>query len=56
MQKLLLLSLALATVLIPLQAARHESAVVGLRRTILGVVAWIGIYVVAIVYLLPRLG
>ena len=55
MQKLLLLSLVLATVIIPIQAARHESAVIGLRRTVLGLSAWIVFYVVAIVYILPRL-
>lgn len=56
MQKLLLLSLVLAIIMIPLQAARHESAIVGLRRTVLGLMAWIAIYVVAIVYIVPRLG
>lgn len=55
MQKLLLFSLVVATVLVPIQASRHQSAVVGLRRTVLGLMAWIAIYVVAIVYILPRL-
>ena len=56
MQKLLLFSLVVATVLIPIQAARHDSALVGLRRTMLGLMAWIAIYVVTVVYILPRLG
>lgn len=55
MQKLLLLSLVLATVIVPIQAARNESAVVGLRRTVVGVIAWIAFYVAAVVYIVPRL-
>ena len=55
MQKLLLISILVTTMALPMRAARDGSAVRGLRRAL----AWAGafnlFYLVAILYLYPRL-
>jgi hypothetical protein len=45
MRKLILMSILFATFVIPMRAARSRSAVRGLRLSLLGVAAWIAIYV-----------
>ena len=55
MRKLVYMSLLIALVAIPLFAARDPSAPRGLRRAVLGVALFVAAYVVAIVYVVPRL-
>ena len=55
MQKLLLISLLVATVALPMRAARDSSAVRGLRKTVLWTVALNVLYLIAILYVYPRL-
>lgn len=55
MSQVLLISLLVATFAIPLRAARHRSAVRGLRRSIIGTVITVLAYVIAIVFVLPRI-
>ncbi len=56
MGKLLLNSILIATLAIPMRAAGDPSPVRGVRRAVLGVVAFNAFYLVAILYVLPRLG
>ena len=46
MPRSLLMSLVIMTFLLPIRAARSQSAVRGLRRTVFGFAAWVVIYVV----------
>jgi hypothetical protein len=55
MQKLLLLSLLIMIVAIPMRAAADPSPARGLRRAVIGTVAYAFVYVMLIVYVLPRL-
>lgn len=55
MQKFTLLSILFATVIIPMRAASDRSARSGLRRTILWMAAFNVAYLIAIVYVYPRL-
>ena len=55
MIKLLLISIVIATFVIPMRAAGNRSPVRGLRRAGAGMAAFIALYVFAILYLLPRL-
>ena len=56
MGKLLLISVLLATVILPMRAARHPSPARALRRAIAWVLASYAAYCVGILYVLPRLG
>lgn len=55
MQKFLLLSLLVATVVIPMQTAKDRSARRGLRRTLLWMAVFNAVYLFSIIYVLPRL-
>jgi hypothetical protein len=55
MKKLLLLSILVATVAIPMIAATDRSAIRGLRRTVLWMAAFNLCYLIAIIYVWPRL-
>lgn len=55
MQKFTLLSILLATVIIPMVAASDRSAKRGLRRTVLWMAAFNVAYLFAIIYVYPRL-
>jgi hypothetical protein len=52
--KFLLLSILLATVMIPMRAASDRSPKRGFRRTILMMTAFNLFYLFAIIYVLPR--
>jgi hypothetical protein len=52
--KFLLLSILLATVMIPMRAASDRSPKRGFRRTILMMTAFNVFYLFAIIYVLPR--
>ena len=56
MGKVLLFSILLVTVVLPALAARGASPVRGFRRLVFGIAAFNVLYLLAIVYLLPRLG
>ena len=56
MGKLLLISVLLATVVLPMRAAHHPSPARALRRAVTWVAASYAFYCVAILYVLPRLG
>jgi hypothetical protein len=56
MGKLLLISIVLATFVLPLRAARDPEPVRGLRRAVVGMAVFVFLYVLGIVYILPRLG
>ena len=55
MQKLLLMSLLIANVVIPLRTATNTSPTRGLRRMVFSMLAFNLFYVFAIIYVLPRL-
>lgn len=55
MRKFLLLSILLTTFVFPMRAARDPSAVRGLRRAVVQMAIYVCVYVVAILYVLPRL-
>lgn len=55
MGKALLISIVIATFALPLSAARDPSPTRGLRRTVVGMVVVVIVYVIGIVYVLPRL-
>jgi hypothetical protein len=55
MGKFLLISILVATFAIPMRAAADPSPARGLRRTVLWLAAFNVAYVIAIVYVLPRL-
>jgi hypothetical protein len=52
--KLILISILIATVALPMRAARDPSPTRGLRRAVLWIVAFNVCYLIAIVYILPR--
>jgi hypothetical protein len=54
-QKLLLISILFATLMLPIRAARHPNPVKGLRRAILYAVVFNALYAIAILFLYPRL-
>jgi hypothetical protein len=53
--KLLLNSILLATVVLPLLAARDRSPRRGLRRLVAGTTLFVACYAVAIIFIFPRL-
>lgn len=55
MQKFLLLSLLIGTVVIPMRTAKDRSARRGLRRTLLWMALFNAVYLFSIIYVLPRL-
>jgi hypothetical protein len=55
MAKLLLMSVLIMTVVIPMVTATDRSARRGFKRTILWMVAFNAFYLVAIIYVYPRL-
>jgi hypothetical protein len=55
MHKLLLLSILVATIAIPVRAARSTNPVRGLKKAVLQMFAFECFYLVAVVYLYPRL-
>ncbi len=55
MAKLLLLSILVATVAVPMVAAADSSARRGFKRTIVWMVAFNAFYLIAIMYVYPRL-
>lgn len=55
MQKFLLMSILIATVVIPMIAASDRSAIRGFRRTVVWMAAFNLFYLFAIVYVWPRL-
>lgn len=56
MGKLLLISVIVATIALPMRAARHPSPARALRRALAWTAAYYAAYLVAILYVLPRLG
>ncbi len=56
MGKLLLISIILATVALPMRAARHPAPARALRRAVAWTAAFLAFYAAAILYVLPRLG
>lgn len=56
MSKLLLISVVVATLVLPARAARHPAPAIALRRALAWVAAYYAFYVVALLYVLPRLG
>ena len=56
MGKIILISILLATIALPMRAARDPSPTRGLRRTVLWLVAFNVFYLIAIIYILPRVG
>ena len=56
MGKLLLGSVLIATVLLPMLAARERSPMRGLRKLVATLVAFNIFYLFAVLYLYPRLG
>lgn len=56
MGKLLLVSVLIATIALPARAARHPSPARALRRAVGWVAAYYAFYLVAVLYVLPRLG
>lgn len=56
MGKLLLLSILVATFAIPMRAARGASAPHAYRRMVMAVIGFNAAYLLAIIYLFPRLG
>lgn len=54
MHKLLLMSILIATFVLPMRAARDSSAVRGLRRTVVGMTFAVAIYVLLLIYVIPR--
>jgi hypothetical protein len=55
MSKLLLMSILVATAIIPALAARHASAQVGLKRAIVGMLAFNIIYLIAVTLIYPAI-
>ncbi len=55
MQKFLLMSILIATVVIPMIAASDRSAIRGFRRAVVWMAAFNLFYLFAIVYVWPRL-
>jgi hypothetical protein len=55
MQKLLLVSILVATVAIPVQMSREKSRAEGVKRTVKWMVGFCVFYLFALMYLYPRL-
>jgi hypothetical protein len=55
MQKVILISILFANVVIPLLAARERSAKRGLKKTLVYMVAFNVIYLLALMFIYPRL-
>lgn len=55
MQKLLLVSILIMTLVLPMRAARHRAPVHGLRRAILYTLIFNAFYAFALLFLYPRL-
>lgn len=55
MAKLLLVSILIAAIAIPMALSRDPSATRGLRRTVIAIATFNAIYLLAVVYLFPRL-
>jgi hypothetical protein len=55
MHKLLLMSVLLATALIPLLASRGSTPERGLRRTVIGVCTFNFVYLLAVTIIYPRI-
>jgi hypothetical protein len=55
MQKLLLISILIVTVALPMRAARDPNPGRALRHVVYGIAAYVAFYVIAIVYIMPRL-
>ena len=55
MQKLLLISILIATVAIPVQMSREKSRAEGAKRTVKWMVGFCVFYLIALIYLYPRL-
>lgn len=56
MAKLLLLSILIATILLPMRSARAKTAREGLRRAVIGMTVYIFLWVGFCVYLFLRMG
>ena len=54
-EKFILVSILLATIIVPMRAARDESPARGLRRTVLWMMTFNLMYLIALLYILPRL-
>jgi hypothetical protein len=55
MRKLILVSILFAMVVVPMRAATDPSPKRGLRRTLVGLAAFNVLYLLAVLYILPRL-
>jgi hypothetical protein len=55
MRKLILVSILFAMVVLPIRAATDPSPRRGLRRALVGVAAFNVLYLLAVLYVLPRL-
>lgn len=55
MRKLILISIVIATVVIPVRAARERSARRGLTRAIVAMLMFDVLYLLAVVFLYPRM-
>jgi hypothetical protein len=53
--KLILVSILIATVAVPLQTSKTPSAVLGLRRMVLTLLAFEVLYLAALLFVYPRL-
>ena len=56
MKALILTSILIATIAIPLVAARDEDPRRGLRRAVVGFLAFESLYLIACLWIYPRLG
>jgi hypothetical protein len=54
-EKFILISILLATIILPMRAARDASPARGLRRTVMWVMTFNLMYLIALLYILPRL-
>ena len=55
MQKLLLVSILIATVAIPVQMSREKTRAEGVRRTVKWMIGFCVLYLLGLLYLYPRL-
>jgi len=55
MAKLILVSMLFMTIAIPMRAAADPSPTRGMRRTIVGLAAFVFVYVMLLVFIVPRL-
>jgi hypothetical protein len=56
MGKVILLSVVIATVVLPMRAARDPQPVRGLRRMVLWLVLFNVLYMLALIHVMPRVG